>query len=1157
MRDPAAITANVPGCLLLCIALLSLFPGPAPAYETWINCGGPSRTVLGTTYEADTPYEPEGFGHVGGQDWSILYSNIGGIDPVEEPLYEEGRRGFSAYRFDVPAGSYAVTLGLNETEYHGPGFRAVDVAIEGNTVLSSFDLAAYIGRWYAVKFHWLVTVTDGTLDLAAHGVLGQSDACVIGVVSIQPDTEPPPAPASLVIRGSYGRNLLDWDQVAVDDLAGYLVYRQQSPLDDFVQLTAEPIPVYRYLDDDVTVGESETYRVTAVDLFGNESAPSAGAATPIPIDSSDLSTAQLTIDDQDLYFLNTNVWSDEYVPAVFEIDGVVIDAETRYRGSASRLDPKKSFRVRTPSLISARERFNLCAEFGDAWLIRNTFGYEFFAGYTPTPQTRWIHLRVNGQFAGVYSDIENLDEHFLIRVGLDDESALYKTERGTNGHLGILPSPSMYETTYSKRTGPPGHDDLIEFIHYINYSSQQAFVDSIGHYLEVDEFLDYYAVVITLSRNGFCCNNYFIYHDLDTGKWSMLPWDNSNITTNATYPLDFGTSTNPTGEGYNYLIDRVMSVPALRYAHSQRLLRLLDDRLNMDFVGPLVSVHHDSLTFDVERDFWKRGREDPSQFHQMDAYFADFVGARRTYVQANIYAHMPELAGAGALFVNEVMADNETTIADEAGDFDDWIEIYNHSAATLYLGGMFLTDDLARPQQWAFPDTSIGPGEFLLVWADDEPGEGPLHATFRLSAGGEVVGLFDVVENGNGPIDQLAFPALGADQAFGRLPDGGGATSLLDPPTPGGSNTPGPNQPPVILDVVWIPEFPDSAETVTVTAHITDDHGLQSTSLWFHVGLGWTSTPILDDGMHGDGAAGDGVFGAFIDGQDPGTLVAFFVSATDDSLVTTVEPPGAPTQTFRYLVGYDPPLLYLNELLASNETVIPDEAGEYDDWFEIYNAGWTPVSTGGLFVTDNLDNRTKWALPDTTLPPRGILLLWADDDLAQGTWHVNFKLDADGEELGLFDSYATGWARIDSVTWGPQTTDISLGREPDGGPIWRLYSQPTPGELNTPEIGVEPVAVTAPQLLLGRAYPNPVGRRASIPFWLANRGEVDVSVYAVRGSLVRRFVLGSLGAGRHQIDWDGRNTRGTRVASGIYFIELHVRDTSGTHRLSERLMLVR
>ena len=79
---------------------------------------------------------------------------------------------------------------------------------------------------------------------------------------------------------------------------------------------------------------------------------------------------------------------------------------------------------------------------------------------------------------------------------------------------------------------------------------------------------------------------------------------------------------------------------------------------------------------------------------------------------------------AGVLFLNEFMASNASVYADEAGDFDDWVELYNSGATDIDLGVVYLTDDLGRPMKWAFPDTTIPAGSYMVIWADGEYDEG-------------------------------------------------------------------------------------------------------------------------------------------------------------------------------------------------------------------------------------------------------------------------------------------------------------------------------------------------------------------------------------------------------------------------------------------------
>jgi hypothetical protein len=155
--------------------------------------------------------------------------------------------------------------------------------------------------------------------------------------------------------------------------------------------------------------------------------------------------------------------------------------------------------------------------------------------------------------------------------------------------------------------------------------------------------------------------------------------------------------------------------------------------------------------------------------------------------------------------------------------------------------------------------------------------------------------------------------------------------------------------------------------------------------------------------------------------------------------------------------------LVINEFMASNNNSASDPQGEYDDWVEIYNAGNYAINIAGMYLTDDLSIPTKWRIlgayrAETIIPAGAYLLIWADDDTTDAGLHTNFKLDANGEEIALFD--IDGSTLIDSIVFGDQTADISYGRYPDASNELRFLAIPTPrakndgaysGEVDTPE----------------------------------------------------------------------------------------------------------
>ncbi|MEM9819427.1 MAG: HYR domain-containing protein [Bacteroidota bacterium] len=159
---------------------------------------------------------------------------------------------------------------------------------------------------------------------------------------------------------------------------------------------------------------------------------------------------------------------------------------------------------------------------------------------------------------------------------------------------------------------------------------------------------------------------------------------------------------------------------------------------------------------------------------------------------------------------------------------------------------------------------------------------------------------------------------------------------------------------------------------------------------------------------------------------------------------------------FFYVLQAQNPQLLINEFLASNDTGLTDEAGEFEDWVEIYNAGTTAVNMAGMYFTDDLSEPTVWQIPAsdpaaTTIAPGAFLVFYFDKDTDQGILHVDAKLGASGEAIGLFAS--DGVTEIDAYTFGAQLADVSEGRRPDGGPDWNFFSTPTPNGSNDTPVG--------------------------------------------------------------------------------------------------------
>ncbi|MDP7048474.1 MAG: lamin tail domain-containing protein [Verrucomicrobiota bacterium] len=140
--------------------------------------------------------------------------------------------------------------------------------------------------------------------------------------------------------------------------------------------------------------------------------------------------------------------------------------------------------------------------------------------------------------------------------------------------------------------------------------------------------------------------------------------------------------------------------------------------------------------------------------------------------------------------------------------------------------------------------------------------------------------------------------------------------------------------------------------------------------------------------------------------------------------------------------------VHINEWMASNDTTHMDTAdNDFDDWIELHNRSELPVDLSGWWLTDDKTSPRKWQFPEgATIPAKGYLLIWADDEPLQtgDEFHVPFKLTANGESILLFDPEGR---LADEVIFGQQKPDVAMGRSDDKG-VPTAMAKATPGAKN-------------------------------------------------------------------------------------------------------------
>lgn len=105
---------------------------------------------------------------------------------------------------------------------------------------------------------------------------------------------------------------------------------------------------------------------------------------------------------------------------------------------------------------------------------------------------------------------------------------------------------------------------------------------------------------------------------------------------------------------------------------------------------------------------------------------------------------LSSISSPAQVVISEFMASNGKTLADEDGDYSDWIELYNTGSVTVNLNGWYLTDNASQLTKWRLPAVSLPAKGLLVVFASSKNRAvvgAPLHTSFSLGAGGEYLGL--------------------------------------------------------------------------------------------------------------------------------------------------------------------------------------------------------------------------------------------------------------------------------------------------------------------------------------------------------------------------------------------------------------------------------
>ncbi len=304
----------------------------------------------------------------------------------------------------------------------------------------------------------------------------------------------------------------------------------------------------------------------------------------------------LGVDPDSLQYIYDNWWLDYYVPCTIAFEGDIWpDCRVRIRGDTSRTYPKKSLKVKSDGLPfpNGTNVMNINADWRDPSYIRTVMSTRVFkeSGH-PCFNASHVRLYLNGEFWGLYVQVENMDEDFLTARGMDPTGNLYKA---TNDGACLSIFDDIY-VHWEKKTNELGPwDDLQTFIDSLNTVPDMEYKAFCERTMDYDLMLNVIALNALTSNGSTYYHNYYMYHDIGgSGLWTMLPWDLDK--TFAQYGMYAYHRTSKHSLPDNPFAERAFIVDEIFDDFSLRVDEIVAATFNPDFLFPIV----DSLVLEIE-----------------------------------------------------------------------------------------------------------------------------------------------------------------------------------------------------------------------------------------------------------------------------------------------------------------------------------------------------------------------------------------------------------------------------------------------------------------------------------------------------------------------------------------------------------------------------
>ena len=388
---------------------------------------------------------------------------------------------------------------------------------------------------------------------------------------------------------------------------------------------------------------------------------------------------------------------------------------------------------------------------------------------------------------------------------------------------------------------------------------------------------------------------------------------------------------------------------------------------------------------------------------------------------------------------SEILASNRTYPAPN-GQFLDFVEVHNTSSSPIDISGYMLGDQLDSVG-YTFPKgTVLNAHSYIVVWCDKEA-ESSGYAKFGISKkGDDTISLYN---SSNVIVDQVTVPAVNDNAPLIR--DEKGQWSIGSHATPGYENTDAGFE-------AWL-ESRNTRDVPLVISEVASGggfsivNGIGAQSDWIELTNTGNETVVLDGAFLSDdpddrtkwmipslsvepgqrvvircaGATAAEYEANFALSRDGCTVILTGVYGNTISQVTVptlgkecswaLQADGTYIQTPQSTPGYDnsndgyalwlqtvggvTPEIRISEVMTANRSTIRSKNGSFCDWVEIYNPTGEAINLSGLYLSNDIGDRTKWQLPDVLLAAGGRLVIPCSGSNAP-TGEADFSLPREG-----------------------------------------------------------------------------------------------------------------------------------------------------------------